>query len=179
MQLSYFGVLISAMHAKLRSRVWLFATTWIIALQSPLSIGFSRQEYWSGVPFPSLLLLIFESSLKAVAGHTLVDAQVGRLVWHHHCSWSVSWWCGQGVGFGVEWGSAPRGSTASPAWISGEPAACDLMQCSSSSLLKVLILKGCWITRIHRDSWSPEEKNSIRGQRRGLIAQSFCVINFY
>ena len=43
-----------------------------------------------------------------------------------------------------------------------------------------LILKGCcWITQIHRDSWHLEEKNSIRGQRRGLIAQSFCVIKFY
>ena len=43
-----------------------------------------------------------------------------------------------------------------------------------------LLVKGCcWITRIHRDSWPPEEKNSIRGQRRGLIAQSFCVIKFY
>ena len=103
-------------------------------------MGFSRQEYWSGVPFPSLLLLLFESSLKAVAGHTVVGAQVGRLVWHHHCSWSVSWWCGQGVGFGVEWGSAPRGSTASPARVRGEPAACDLVQCSSSSLLNVLVL---------------------------------------
>ena len=30
----------------------------------------------------------------------------------------------------------------------------------------------------HRDSWPPEEKNSIRGQRRGLMAQSFCVIQF-
>ena len=30
-----------------------------------------------------------------------------------------------------------------------------------------------------RDSWHLEEKNSIRGQRRGLIAQSFCVIKFY
>ena len=30
-----------------------------------------------------------------------------------------------------------------------------------------------------RDSWPPGEKNSIRGQRRGLIAQSFCVIKFY
>ena len=41
-------------------------------------------------------------------------------------------------------------------------------------------MKGCcWITRIHRDSWPPEEKNSIRGQRRGLNAQSFCVIKFY
>ena len=31
----------------------------------------------------------------------------------------------------------------------------------------------------HWDSWPPEEKNSIGGQRRGLIAQSFCVIKFY
>ena len=30
-----------------------------------------------------------------------------------------------------------------------------------------------------RDSWSPEEMNSIQGQRRGWIAQSFCVIKFY
>ena len=29
------------------------------------------------------------------------------------------------------------------------------------------------------DSWPPEEINSIRGQRRGWIAQSFCVIKFY
>ena len=38
---------------KLLSRVWLFATPWTVACQSPLSIGFSRQEYWSGLPFPS------------------------------------------------------------------------------------------------------------------------------
>ena len=29
------------------------ATPWTIALQAPLSMGFSRQEYWSGLPFPS------------------------------------------------------------------------------------------------------------------------------
>ena len=28
-------------------------TSWIVAHQAPLSIGFSRQEYWSGLPFPS------------------------------------------------------------------------------------------------------------------------------
>ena len=38
---------------KLLSRVWLFATPWTIAHQAPLSMGFSRQEYWSGLPFPS------------------------------------------------------------------------------------------------------------------------------
>ena len=35
------------------SRVRLFATPWTVAYQAPQSMGFSRQEYWSGVPFPS------------------------------------------------------------------------------------------------------------------------------
>ena len=35
------------------SRVQLFATLWTLACQAPLSMGFSRQEYWSGLPFPS------------------------------------------------------------------------------------------------------------------------------
>ena len=30
----------------------LFATPWTVAHQAPLSMGFSRQEYWSGLPFP-------------------------------------------------------------------------------------------------------------------------------
>ena len=34
------------------SCVWLFATLWTVALQAPLSKGFFRQEYWSGLPFP-------------------------------------------------------------------------------------------------------------------------------
>ena len=35
-----------------RSVVWLFATPWTVAHQAPLSMGFSRQEYGSGLPFP-------------------------------------------------------------------------------------------------------------------------------
>ena len=35
------------------SCVCLFVTKWIIARQAPLSMGFSKQEYWSGLPFPS------------------------------------------------------------------------------------------------------------------------------
>ena len=35
------------------SRVRLLATTWTAAHQAPPSMGFSRQEYWSGVPLPS------------------------------------------------------------------------------------------------------------------------------
>ena len=35
------------------SRVRLFATPWTAAYQAPPSMGFSRQEYWNGLPFPS------------------------------------------------------------------------------------------------------------------------------
>ena len=41
------------MKAKSFSRVQLFATPWTAAYQAPPSVGFSRQEYWSGVPSPS------------------------------------------------------------------------------------------------------------------------------
>ena len=38
---------------KLLSRVPLFMTPWTVAYQVPPSMGFSRQEYWGGLPFPS------------------------------------------------------------------------------------------------------------------------------
>ena len=38
---------------KLLSRVRLFATPWTVAFQASPSMGFSRQEYWSGLPCPS------------------------------------------------------------------------------------------------------------------------------
>ena len=38
---------------KLLSHVRLFATPWTVAYQASLSVGFSRQGYWRGVPFPS------------------------------------------------------------------------------------------------------------------------------
>ena len=38
------------------SRVQLFTTVWTAAYQAPPSMGFSRQEYWSGMPLPSLMI---------------------------------------------------------------------------------------------------------------------------
>ena len=40
-------------HACVLSHVQLFATPWTVAHQAPLSIESSRQDYWSGLPFPS------------------------------------------------------------------------------------------------------------------------------
>ena len=47
--------LLQCMKVKVKSlsRVWLLATSWTTAYQAPPSMGFSRQEYWSGVPLPS------------------------------------------------------------------------------------------------------------------------------
>ena len=41
------------MHPQVLCRVRLFAPSWTVSCQIPLSMGFSRQEYWSGLPFPS------------------------------------------------------------------------------------------------------------------------------
>ena len=43
----------TCMFAQLLNNVQVFATLWTLALQDPLSLGFSRQEYWNGLPFPS------------------------------------------------------------------------------------------------------------------------------
>ena len=44
--------IMSVLCAESLSHVQLFATPWTVAHQAPLSMGFSRQEYWSGLPFP-------------------------------------------------------------------------------------------------------------------------------
>ena len=67
-------VYISSVERKVKvkslSRVRLFATPWTVAYQAPLSMRFSRQEYWSGLPFPSpkskCLLIWWLQSLSAV-----------------------------------------------------------------------------------------------------------------
>ena len=53
------------MKVKLFSRVRPLATPWTAAYQAPPSMGFSRQEYWSGLPLPSLWLIL--SIIKIVA----------------------------------------------------------------------------------------------------------------
>ena len=43
----------ACMHAKSLRRVRHFVTPWTVVHQAPPSMGFSRQEYWNGLPFPS------------------------------------------------------------------------------------------------------------------------------
>ena len=69
------------------SRVRPSATPWSIAYQAPLSMGFSRQEYWSGVPLPSLICIythpfniffsIFHYGLSQEIGYSSLCYTVG------------------------------------------------------------------------------------------------------
>ena len=50
------GILVPCMHVRVLScfsPVWLFVTPWTVACKASLSMGFSRQESWSGLPFPA------------------------------------------------------------------------------------------------------------------------------
>ena len=49
------------------SRVRLFVTLWTMARQAPPSMGFSRQEYWSGWPFPSPVIKYEVSEVKSLS----------------------------------------------------------------------------------------------------------------
>ena len=50
------------------SHVWLLATPWTAAYQAPPSMGFSRQEYWSGVPLPSPIT-VWSVSKTTICSH--------------------------------------------------------------------------------------------------------------
>ena len=74
------------MKVKSLSRVQLFETPWTTAHQAPLSVGFSRQECWSGVPLPSTLISVqFSSVIQSCL--TLCDPMnrsTPGLPVHHH-----------------------------------------------------------------------------------------------
>ena len=67
------------------SNVWLFETSWTVTHQASLSMGFPRQEYWSGVPFPTLgdLSEIEPKSLAspALAGRFFAPVPPGEPHW--------------------------------------------------------------------------------------------------
>ena len=51
---------------KLLSCVWLLAIPWAAAYQAPLSMGFSRQEYWNGLPLSSPKVFIGMANVKSI-----------------------------------------------------------------------------------------------------------------
>ena len=81
------------MPQKVLSRVQLLVTPWTAAYQAPPSVGFSRQEYWSGLPLPSPIYLI-----KSHHKHINVDLPGGSGVKNppatgaHSLSWGAPLW---------------------------------------------------------------------------------------
>ena len=75
--------MISKSKVKSLSHVRLFATPWTVAYQAPLSMGFSGQEYWVGLPFPSpgdLLDPGIEPGSPALQTDTLPSEPPGSLI---------------------------------------------------------------------------------------------------
>ena len=67
--------------------VWLFATLWTLPCQPPLSMGFSRQGHWSGLPFlppGDLLVSGMEPVLLALAGGFFITEPPGKAIPIHN-----------------------------------------------------------------------------------------------
>ena len=79
-------VILYIVKVKSLSRVQLLVTPWTAAYQAPLSMGFSKQEYWSGVPLPSRLfcfkyhLFIYFAALGLSCGTQNLRCSVWDLV---------------------------------------------------------------------------------------------------
>ena len=79
------------MKVKLLSRARLLGTPWTAAYQAPPSMGFSRQEYWSGVPLPSPASCLERANSDSllINGASLVAQMVKNLpvvqeIWVHY-----------------------------------------------------------------------------------------------
>ena len=77
------------------------ATPWTVTLQAPLSVEFSRQEYWSGLPFPSPGDLPdpgMEPMSSALAGEFFTTEPPGKSFSSNYLTplWKISWPCNYG-----------------------------------------------------------------------------------
>ena len=81
-------------HACVHAQLFrLYSTSWTITRQAPLSMEFSSQEYWSGLPFPSLGGLSnsdFESMSPALADRFLIISTTWEACkYHSSCMWGI------------------------------------------------------------------------------------------
>ena len=89
------GIIESRSHAQLLSHVWLFVTPWTVALQSPLSMGFSKHEYWSGLPFLSSGDLLDPGIKPKAPALQVVSCIAGGIL---HCRWIIYYWATRKAG---------------------------------------------------------------------------------
>ena len=128
------------------SCVWLFETPWTVAYQSPPSMGFSRQEYWNGLPF---------------IGRT--DAKTETpILWPPHAK---SWLSGKNSDAGRNWGQE-KGTT------DDEMAGWDhrLDGHELSELRELVMDREAWCAVIHRVSKSRTQLSNWT-ELRDIIAE--------
>ena len=91
------------------SHIWLFVTPWATAYQVPLSMEFSRQEYWSGLPLPS-----------PIQQHDASSKQFGGSTLPFHSEWFTIVYHGQKLRSGVSichfLHSGPYSTVREPQW---------------------------------------------------------------
>ena len=164
--------------AELLSRVWLFATPWTVAHQTPLSMGILQARILEWVAMPS------SRGSSQLRDQTQVSCIAGGFftVWATREVWEVPY-CFLNDTFHIGIIIQPhviRNNTEFPCTPSQFP----LIATSYKTIVQ-FYNKNTDIYPIERlllsherrwDSWPPEERNSIRGQWWGLIAQSFCVL---
>ena len=75
------------MKGKSLSRVRLLATPWTAAYQAPPSMGFSRQEYWSGVPSPSPIGYPFQCSWASLVAQMVTNPPAMAESWVQSLDW--------------------------------------------------------------------------------------------
>ena len=79
------------MKLKSLGRILLLATPWTGAHQAPPSIGFSRQEYWSGVPLPSPIALTRQTFISKVMSLLFYTLSRFVIVFFQRASNSILW----------------------------------------------------------------------------------------
>ena len=99
LQMSYLDISeifipVSEWWVKSLSHVRFFLTPWTVAYQAPPSMGFSRQEYWSGLPFPSPSFLWMAIKLMGLFNAPLPVTGCSMAQQVKHRFWSQSLWFG-------------------------------------------------------------------------------------
>ena len=86
----FFSPLLTAAPGHMLSWTWLFAITWTVVCQAPLSMRLLRQEYWSGLPFPPGDLPDPEIKPVSLASPVLAGRFFTTVSPEKHKSWSLT-----------------------------------------------------------------------------------------
>ena len=150
------------------------ATGWILeALQIQ---KWSKWERWWSVQFSRSVL---SDSLQPYGLHTRPPCP-SPTPWDCSSLCPLSQWCHPTISSSVvPFSSHLQSFPASGSFPKSQFFTSGGQSIGASASASVLLKCWCWLMKRHWDSWPPEEKNSILGQRRGLITQSFCAIEFY